>query len=93
MSYSFVKFLTVNDSKKILIDPMIPLYIFISVPKRSTTHSKKNHDHTTHKSEDIERNIGVAGKHIIFKVLGSAQESKNVVHKLFFHEMFYFKRL
>ena len=45
--------------------------------KCSTTRSKKNQDHTTHRSEDIERNIGVEGKHIMVKILGSAQESKN----------------
>ena len=54
LSYSFVNFLTLNGSKKILIDPMIPIQIFKSIPKRSTTRSKKNHDHTTHRSEDIE---------------------------------------
>ena len=72
---------------------MIPIQIFKSIPKRSTTRSKKNHDHTTHRSEDIERNIGVERKHITFQILGSAQESKNVVHKLFFHEILDFKRL
>ena len=57
---------------------MITIQIFKTIPKRSTTRSKKNHDHTTHRSEDIERNIGVEGKHIMIKILGSAQESKNV---------------
>ena len=50
----FMNFLTLNVSKKSLIGLMIAIYVFKSIPKRSTTRSRKNHDHVMRSEKNID---------------------------------------